>query len=356
MSILKYTCSITVSIFLLIYCSDSPLENKTANNPPRIISILANPDTVSFGQKSSITCNATDPNEDDLKYNWFSDFGVISGNGNSIIWTAPSIEGEIFIYCEVEDGKGGSARDSVAVYLVNDSPSHYLAVPTGLYPTIQSAIDAAVDGDSIIVQPGTYYENIDMKGKNVFLSSLYYMNQEELNIAETNIDGQQSSSVIVINKGEDETCIINGFTLVNGIGVEHFILGRTGGGIYCWHSTPTFKNLIISNNRPGAIFFSQASAILENVVISNNTSYGYGNVFIYDCSPSFKNVIITENNGSGLYLSDCRDVTIENLVITNNTSTGINVGSGSYDVTLKNILVSGDHYSGFDGRGMSIVN
>jgi hypothetical protein len=329
------------------------------NLPPIIISLTANPDTLFIGQQSIINCIAEDPNNDELDYNWISDFGVISGFGNSVIWTAPCIEGQIFIYCDVEDGKAGTARDSVAVYLVNEPPSglpsHYLVVPTCLYPTIQSAIDFANDGDSIIVQLGTYYENIDMKGKNVFLSSLYILDQEEFYISETIIDGQQSWSVIVINKGENEKCVINGFTLVNGIGAEHFILGRTGGGIYCWHSTPTFKNLIISNNRPGAIFFSQASAILENVVISNNTS-GYGNVFIYDCSPSFTNVIITENNGSGLYLSDCRDVTIENLVITNNTSVGIDVGSGSYRVTLKNILVTGNHYSGFAGGGMNIVN
>ena len=40
------------------------------------------------------------------------------------------------------------------------------------YPTIQAAIDASQDGDVIIVQPGTYAENINFNGKAITLSSM----------------------------------------------------------------------------------------------------------------------------------------------------------------------------------------
>ncbi len=42
---------------------------------------------------------------------------------------------------------------------------------TGDFASIQEAIDASVDGDEIIVHPGTYYENVRFNGKNITLRS-----------------------------------------------------------------------------------------------------------------------------------------------------------------------------------------
>lgn len=240
---------------------------------------------------------------------------------------------------------------------VENESQNYLKVPTSSYPTIQSAIDVANEGDIIIVQPGIYYENINMKGKNVILSSLYYFYKDESYITETIIDGQESWSVIVINNGENERCIINGFTLVNGIGAKVPYLGRAGGAIYCWRSTPTLKNLNIRNNSSSAgsaIYFSQASATLENVVISNNGK-GYGAVYIAHCNPSFNNVLITENRCSGLYINDCSGI-IENLVISYNSESGVYAEPGYNNVTLKKFFVIGNQKWGFAGGGMHIVN
>ena len=61
------------------------------------------------------------------------------------------------------------------------------------YATIQAGINASVDGDEIIVSPGTYVENINFEGKAVILGSLFYTTRDTSYISQTIIDGDQKS-------------------------------------------------------------------------------------------------------------------------------------------------------------------
>src|SRR5437867_3271666 len=88
-------------------------------------------------------------------------------------------------------------------------------VPGG-YPTIQSAINASVNGDTILVEPGTYTENINFRGKRVVLTSRYYLNYDPSYINTTVINGSNPSnpdtaSCVIINSGEDSTTVLQGF-------------------------------------------------------------------------------------------------------------------------------------------------
>jgi len=65
---------------------------------------------------------------------------------------------------------------------------------TGDFTTIQAAIDAAQDGDVIVVHPGTYYENIRFDGKNITLRSLDPEDGQV--VASTIIDGGQNEAVV----------------------------------------------------------------------------------------------------------------------------------------------------------------
>ena len=80
----------------------------------------------------------------------------------------------------------------------------------GDQPTIQAAIDVAVNGDEIIVAPGTYFEHIDFLGKAVFLHS-------SAGAATTIINGVGAGPIVTCTSFETNATIFEGFTVRNGV-------------------------------------------------------------------------------------------------------------------------------------------
>ena len=62
------------------------------------------------------------------------------------------------------------------------------------YSSIQSAVNAAADQDTILIYPGTYYENIEIIGRNLSIGSLEFTTADSTYIAQTVIDANQSGS------------------------------------------------------------------------------------------------------------------------------------------------------------------
>jgi hypothetical protein len=99
----------------------------------------------------------------------------------------------------------------------------------------------AEHGDTLLVGPGTYVENIDFHGKNVLLKS-------RQGPEKTIIDGNRAGSVVSFAGGENPNARLDGFTLRRGSGTVTKN-GVYGGGIYCSSSSPTIiRNVIVENN------------------------------------------------------------------------------------------------------------
>ncbi|MHC4944128.1 MAG: hypothetical protein ACYTG7_14030 [Planctomycetota bacterium] len=143
------------------------------------------------------------------------------------------------------------------------------------YSTIQEAIDAAVNGDTVLVEPGTYVENIDFFGKAILV-------QSSQGASVTIIDGGNPSnpdhgSCVKFQSGEGSGSVLEGFTLTNGTGTIHELQGYfyyLGGGIFCTGSSPTIRDCELLANRAdqggGMCNHLSASPIVRNCAFIYN--------------------------------------------------------------------------------------
>ncbi len=166
------------------------------------------------------------------------------------------------------------------------------------YNTIQSGINTSADGDTVLVQPGSYLENINFAGKNILVASLYYTTQDTSYISGTVIDGNQSGSVVVINSGETSEAILSGFTVTNGY------TATNGAGLYIENSAPCLENLIISNNTAnwgGAGIYCDESTVTvtDSWITGNTTSSNGGGINLGYSTLYLDNCLLTDNQANG---------------------------------------------------------
>jgi hypothetical protein len=93
------------------------------NKAPEIASLTPSATVVGPGGSCTLTCTASDPDEDDtITYAWSATAGAITGTGSTAIWTAPATEGTYIISVIVSDDKGGTATESCDIEVANTPP------------------------------------------------------------------------------------------------------------------------------------------------------------------------------------------------------------------------------------------
>ena len=165
----------------------------------------------------------------------------------------------------------------------------------GDYVAIQPALDAAAEGDTVLVMPGNYTgadnTNLDFAGTNVELRS-------DGGNAVTTIDceGNPDTRAFKFLEGDaGPSCVIEGFTFTDGN-------YSAGGLFYCWLSSPTVIDCVFSNSAGvygGALYICESTASFTGCVFTGNTSQHGGGVQVELASPTFMDCEFTSNTSSG---------------------------------------------------------
>jgi predicted outer membrane repeat protein len=205
----------------------------------------------------------------------------------------------------------------------------YVVSPDGAgdYPTIQAAINAAADGDLILLTAGTFVGsgNRDLRyfGKAITIRS----QDGDPNLCR--IDCQHAYSGVLFSHGEGSAATLEGVTIENG-------LWEYGGGISCYRSTPTISNCIFSQCEAtgnGAGFHCKGAApTVTDCVFEGNSSHNYGGGMHCDSTSAaiLTNCEFVDNTalrGAGLSCTDSSP-TLSHCVLSGNSASSR--GAGMY--------------------------
>ena len=221
------------------------------------------------------------------------------------------------------------------------------------YATIQAAIDAAGSGEKVLVADGTYTgagnKDLDFKGKAVLVTS-------ENGAGKSIIDCENLGRGVYFHSGESNAAVLDGFTIKRGFANE-------GGAIHCVNSSPTLRNLILTQNEAntygGALYFNQgAKPVVEKCTISGNSagSGGGGIFFKSSSSPKILKCAITGNttagNGGGICAWDSQ-ASFVNLLIALNAANGQMGGLYFHNcqTTFANCTVAENQGGGLEANG-----
>ena len=232
------------------------------------------------------------------------------------------------------------------------------------YNTIQEAINASPDGDTVIVLPGTYFENVEVNFRNLVLGSRYMDTEDPAYITSTIIDGNNTGKALFFRQS---TGTIEGFTMQHGLVNDY-----GGGGIHTLEADVVISNCFITDNHhtlaenyyAGGLACMGGNVTIDHCTVTGNTSVngtgaivaGYGNINImnslmtnnsgvksFDFSSEAGNIINTTLAGNyGLFSAVSSAMTIQNCIVWNTTSESNDLGMiGTVNYTNSAYLMPG---------------
>jgi hypothetical protein len=204
------------------------------------------------------------------------------------------------------------------------------------FDAIQEAIDAALQGDEVIVAAGVYRDNIDFLGKAITLGSA---DGPETTIIESASYG--GTPVVQCVSGEGPDTVLIGFTVTGGDLYQ--LYSGCGGGMYNSYSSPTVVDCIFTSNRAlfgGGMCNQNSDVPVSNCRFVRNVAYvTYVSAGIY-----------VGGDGGGIYQGGGHSVVRDSLFLSNQAVDDI-IGGGAKGTSAQ----GGAIFGGVDVLGCSFV-
>ena len=199
--------------------------------------------------------------------------------------------------------------------------------------TIQAGIDAASDGDTVVVAPGTYFEHIDFKGKAIEVRS---SNGPQTTI----IDGGGTYHVVLFTSDEGRLSVLQGFTITHGAFPASQPAALAGSGIAIDNASPTITGNIVTDNGGGAHNGAGIGAIGGAPLIKDN--YISGN----DAGPL--------SAGGGIFAGGDAEIVMNTIEEnTAGSGAGIHIYPGGAPLVRDN-FIRANHAGAFNGGGLFV--
>jgi len=108
---------VLLGIFIFLTVSCTPV-----NHSPVITTLEAKQSVLGPLDSCVVECIASDPDGDELTYEWSASDGNINGDGAAVAWSAPEAEGSYNIMVKVVDGNDGEVTDSMNISVKRRAP------------------------------------------------------------------------------------------------------------------------------------------------------------------------------------------------------------------------------------------
>jgi len=211
----------------------------------------------------------------------------------------------------------------VLIGLSSPLESATITFPSQECSTIQDAINNAQEGDTILISPGRYQENLVIDGKSINLEG------DNTTEAAAILNGGNKGPCLILKNGSNGK--IQGLTIQNGNAHGN---GDEGGGIACYQSDPAIINNIFKNNAAdkgmgGGIFCHESSPTIENnKFYGNRAEKGEGaGIFTFRSTPvishnEFVGNLAENGEGGGITLMESAGEISENSFVNNLSNQG----------------------------------
>lgn len=231
---------------------------------------------------------------------------------------------------------------ALAAFLGDVGDAETIEVP-GDYPTIKAAIEAASDGDEVVIADGTY---VGTGNKNITLDKAITVRSAH-GAAQCIVDAQDQGSVFNVTFGVGADTIIQGLTLRQCSG--------PGGGLRI-QGSPTIRDCVLTDcvgvTSGAAIWMhgpSAAPTIERCVFADNGDIFGASIAIEGGAHPTITGCVFSANIALGLgaavYINSNGEVSITDCTFVGNLASAIYLMS-SGKITIVNCLFSGNDGSG----------